>query len=175
MVTHSVALIKGVRKVMDIIFDFDPFTPTPASSSDAITNEDVNEMPTHETFVLRHDEFEFQNVLVDNDGNVTGIIDWDGYINVPRCIGYTSLSTFLRRDWLPEQTMVRLPHMSWDSIATAKYTRRQSMNPERLRMQSTRANRQSIKRCLRRCMKMPIVETLWERCYRRSLNLDAWV
>jgi hypothetical protein len=66
-----------------------------------------------ETFILRHDDLDLQSILVDSDGNVTGIIDWDGCAAVPRCLGYISTPTFLRRDWLPDYTLARLPHMTW--------------------------------------------------------------
>ncbi|KAH6853016.1 hypothetical protein BKA58DRAFT_326105, partial [Alternaria rosae] len=53
------------------------------------------------------------NILVDADGNVTGLIDWDTCAAVPRCVGYTSMATFHRRDWLSDYTLGRFPHMIW--------------------------------------------------------------
>ncbi|KAF1851476.1 uncharacterized protein K460DRAFT_268296, partial [Cucurbitaria berberidis CBS 394.84] len=107
--------VKGVRKVLEIVFASPPFAPLRAHSSasfDGTTGTEVN-TSTKESFVLRHDDLDLQNILVDDEGNVTGIIDWDGCMSVPRCIGYTSLPTFLRRDWLPDHDMNRGPHMTW--------------------------------------------------------------
>jgi hypothetical protein len=55
-----------------------------------------------ETFVLAHPDLDFQNIFVDDEGNITGIIDWDGALTVPRCIGYASVPVFLREDWDPD-------------------------------------------------------------------------
>lgn len=93
----------GVRKVLDMAFSSSPFTSSPTD----------NQANTNAPFVLRHDDLDLQNILVDASGRVTGIIDWDGCMSVPACVGYTSHPTFLRRDWLPEYATDRFPHMSW--------------------------------------------------------------
>jgi serine/threonine protein kinase len=111
--TYDAATI-GVWKVMRIVMSSAPFATTDSLHSRQAPSEDVsNGFPTHETFVLRHDDLDLQNILVDNEGNVTGIIDWDGSAAVPHCLGYTSMPIFLRRDWLPDYSISRLPHMSW--------------------------------------------------------------
>jgi hypothetical protein len=67
-----------------------------------------------ESFVLRHDDLNFQNILCDEQGNVTAIIDWDKCRAVPRCIGYSSLPLFLTKDWTPDfKTNIDL-HMPWE-------------------------------------------------------------
>ncbi|KAK7420702.1 hypothetical protein QQZ08_010283 [Neonectria magnoliae] len=52
-------------------------------------------------FVLTHPDFDIQNVLVSDDGQVQGIIDWDGVAAVPRAIGNESYPSWLTRDWDP--------------------------------------------------------------------------
>lgn len=54
-------------------------------------------------FFLQHDDLDLQNVLTDDDGNVTGIIDWDGSLAMPRCVAHAAVPNFLRRDWFPDQ------------------------------------------------------------------------
>jgi serine/threonine protein kinase len=104
----------GVWIVMNIVLSSAPFKPSAPSHGGTPSSEhDSNGAAIRETFVLRHDDLDLQNILVDSDGNVTGIIDWDGCAAVPRCLGYISTPTFLRRDWLPDYTIARLPHMTW--------------------------------------------------------------
>ncbi|KAI4648697.1 uncharacterized protein J4E78_008760 [Alternaria triticimaculans] len=104
----------GVQIVMRIILSSAPFKPsTPSQREISQTGYGSHTVPVRETFVIRHDDLDLQNILVDEDGNVTGIIDWDACAAVPRCIGYTSMPTFLRRDWLPDYGLGRLPHMTW--------------------------------------------------------------
>jgi aminoglycoside phosphotransferase (APT) family kinase protein len=65
-----------------------------------------------ESFVLSHNDLDLQNILVDDDGNVTGILDWDGFSIVPRCIGYATFPLFLRKDWLPQYSLGAHPFIS---------------------------------------------------------------
>jgi hypothetical protein len=54
---------------------------------------------------------------VDRNGVVTGIVDWDGAIVGPRCIGPTALPMFLCRDWYPGESgdnLERPPHMAFN-------------------------------------------------------------
>ncbi|QDS70743.1 hypothetical protein FKW77_003361 [Venturia effusa] len=55
-----------------------------------------------ETFVLVPPDFDWQNVLVDDDGNVTGLLDWDGVCTVPRFRGFASMPLWLQQDYSPE-------------------------------------------------------------------------
>jgi hypothetical protein len=66
-----------------------------------------------ETFTLRHNDLDLQNNLVDDEGNITGIIDWDGCLTLPRCIGSAAVPKFLRADWFPHRNLDRSPHMTW--------------------------------------------------------------
>ena len=64
-----------------------------------------------DTFVLRHDDLDFQNIFCDPEtGEVTGIIDWERTSTVPRCIGYTSLPIFLLHDWFPDYSLYSATH-----------------------------------------------------------------
>ena len=52
-------------------------------------------------FVLAHPDLDGQNIIVNDDGSLAGIIDWDGSAAVPHCIGSQSLPKFLTRDYDP--------------------------------------------------------------------------
>ncbi|KAF2115083.1 hypothetical protein BDV96DRAFT_493595 [Lophiotrema nucula] len=92
----------GIRKFLDIIFATLPFTSSKLPDQE------------EESFVLRHPDLDLQNILTDADGNVTGIIDWDNCLTAPRCVGCTAaVPIFLRRDWFPDFTVQRAPHMTW--------------------------------------------------------------
>ncbi|KAL6708859.1 hypothetical protein ACN47E_002266 [Coniothyrium glycines] len=99
----------GVRRLLQIIFSQAPFR----QPSD-ISDPHCDTLPAKEPFVLRHDDLDLHNILVDDDGNVTGILDWDGCMAVPQCIGYASIPLFLHRDWLPNFTMLRQPCITWE-------------------------------------------------------------
>ena len=51
-------------------------------------------------FVLCHPDLDLQNILVDNEGNVVGLIDWDGVATVPRSVG-CAYPKWITRDWNP--------------------------------------------------------------------------
>jgi hypothetical protein len=53
----------------------------------AVSKKEPFDTNGEETFVLRHPDLDLQNILVDDDGNVTGNIDWDNCLAVPQCIG----------------------------------------------------------------------------------------
>ncbi|KAK9349748.1 hypothetical protein V1523DRAFT_399861 [Lipomyces doorenjongii] len=54
-----------------------------------------------ESFVLSLPDFDSQNIMIDERGNLTGIIDWDNVQAVPRFIGYLSFPGWITRDWDP--------------------------------------------------------------------------
>ena len=54
-----------------------------------------------ETFVLTHPDFDSQNIMIDEQGNLTGLIDWDNAQIMPRFLGYCSYPEFLMCDWHP--------------------------------------------------------------------------
>jgi hypothetical protein len=72
--------------------------------------------PVDETFTLHHNDLDLQNILVDDEGKVTGIIDWDNAIAAPRCIDATAVPMFLRNDWFPNYTfgLQVPPCMAWN-------------------------------------------------------------
>lgn len=94
----------GIRKILDIVYSLSPIT---------VSKEDMCDSNEKETFVLRHPDLDLQNILTDEMGNVTGILDWEGCLSVPRYVGYSSFPEFLRRDWISSFSLDRSPHMSW--------------------------------------------------------------
>lgn len=54
-----------------------------------------------ESFVLSLPDFDSQNVMVDEEGNLTGMIDWDNAQTVPRFLGFSSFPGWITRDWDP--------------------------------------------------------------------------
>lgn len=80
-----------------------------------VFNQAVFKPARPETFTIHHNDFNLQNILVDDDGNVTGIIDWDGAFIAPRCMGAAAAPLFLQKDWMPEHldNLETGPHMAW--------------------------------------------------------------
>lgn len=76
---------QGINKLLRLFADWIPSTAG-ADKSD---------------FVLSHPDFDSQNVLVSSEGNLCGIIDWDGVAIVPRYIGNERYPGWLTRDWDP--------------------------------------------------------------------------
>ena len=61
---------------------------------------DAVEVPeSDEDFVLMHSDYDIQNLLVDHEGHLTGIFDWDGVASVPRQVGWSMLPFWLQQDW----------------------------------------------------------------------------
>lgn len=85
----------GISKVLDMVFSHPVFT---SASSD--------------TFALRHDDLDAQNILIDAHGNITGILDWDGSLAMPRCVGHAAVPHFLDRDFHPDAAINSL-FLSW--------------------------------------------------------------
>ncbi|KAN0068683.1 hypothetical protein V8E54_013407 [Elaphomyces granulatus] len=52
-------------------------------------------------FVLSHPDFDMQNVIVSKEGELRGLIDWDGVVALPRCIANERYPNWLTRDWSP--------------------------------------------------------------------------
>jgi len=59
--------------------------------------------PIHDKpeFVLSHPDFDMQNVIVSKEGELRGLIDWDGVVALPRCIANERYPNWLTRDWSP--------------------------------------------------------------------------
>jgi hypothetical protein len=56
-----------------------------------------------ETFVISLPDFDSQNIMVDDEGDVTGIMDWDLVQTVPRFLGYCRYPEWITGDWDPTQ------------------------------------------------------------------------
>ncbi|KAK3710432.1 hypothetical protein LTR37_010275 [Vermiconidia calcicola] len=54
-----------------------------------------------EEFVLAHADFDLQNIMTDYEGNVTGILDWDGVTAEPRQASWAVIPRWLQSDWYP--------------------------------------------------------------------------
>jgi hypothetical protein len=91
----------GIRHILNIVFSQPVFEET---------------LSDRETFTIHHNDLDLQNILVDEEGNVTGIIDWDKAFAAPRCIGASAVPIFLRSDWYPRYThqLGLTPHMAWN-------------------------------------------------------------
>jgi aminoglycoside phosphotransferase (APT) family kinase protein len=64
--------------------------------------ESIPETLMHDgCYTLTPPDFDSQNIFVDDDGNVTGFIDWDSVKTQPRVLGYCRYPTFITRDWDP--------------------------------------------------------------------------
>lgn len=87
----------GVRKLLELLFTAPAFNCT------------------GEEFTICHPDLDLQNILTDEDGNITGIIDWDGAFVGPRCISAAALPKFLNREWFPRSVagMFSAPHTGW--------------------------------------------------------------
>jgi len=53
------------------------------------------------SFVLTHPDFDIQNFIVSTEGELLGIIDWDGVCAWPKCLGSKRYPGWLTRDWDP--------------------------------------------------------------------------
>ena len=78
-----------------------------------------------QSFVLAHPDFGIQNILVAEDGTLTGIIDWDWVAAVPRSVGNQKLPDFLMRDYDPED-------YNWDRKAGKSLDDHCETSPEEL-------------------------------------------
>ena len=56
---------------------------------------------TDGAFALGHPDFNYQNIFVDDEGKITGIIDWDGMWTRPRALGFARYPSWITRDWDP--------------------------------------------------------------------------
>ena len=92
----------GYKKILDIFSH-------PVIRTSKPSNAEASE---EETFVLWN-ELYLNNILVDDDGNVTGILDWDRVCAAPRFVGYASIPRFLRQDWLDYFTVFNFPCMGY--------------------------------------------------------------
>lgn len=117
-------LLNGTRSVNDPFHELGPFDDVPGFFFHLLGRRQIRQDPWiqgrdmllrlfiewcsegHLGFGLAHPDFDLQNVLVNKDGTVCGIIDWDGVAAVPRCMGCESYPKWLTRDWDPFYHMV---------------------------------------------------------------------
>jgi hypothetical protein len=92
----------GRRHIMEAMLASGPF------------NKSLYEDDTKETFVSRHNDSNFQNIMCDPTGHITGIIDWDKCRTVPRCFGYASVPLFLTYDLKPDYSSLSNIHLPWE-------------------------------------------------------------
>jgi hypothetical protein len=99
---HSADFFKvnGMFKTLQIAIDCLP-NPEPKTNDGAgLKAESIDEQSdTSETFVLALPDFDYQNILVDDEGNITGLLDWDEVSTVPRYTGFTSSPLWITRDY----------------------------------------------------------------------------
>lgn len=87
---HPVAV--GCRKLLTRMIEILP-----------LSVDDGFDVGNDETFVLTAPEFDSQNFMVDEHGNLTGIIDWDHVQTMPRCLGYCSYPEWITLDCDPSR------------------------------------------------------------------------
>jgi aminoglycoside phosphotransferase (APT) family kinase protein len=102
----SAQFMRGDISFMSLVFSPDIF---PHCSD----RDRLQRLATPETFTLHHNDLDLQNILTDGDGNVTGILDWDGCMAAPRFVGSAAVPKFLCADWFPDQDLERSPHLPW--------------------------------------------------------------
>ncbi|EEP79400.1 predicted protein [Uncinocarpus reesii 1704] len=61
----------------------------------------TNGKSDNESFVLGLQDFNWQNIMTDETGRVTGIVDWDNVQTMPRHFGYACFPFWLAVDWNP--------------------------------------------------------------------------
>jgi len=76
---------RGFHKLLRLLLAWVPYT------------NDAEKAP----FVLTHPDFDIQNIIVSPDGELRGIIDWDGVAAEPSCLGNERYPSWLTRDWDP--------------------------------------------------------------------------
>ena len=79
----------GERRMLDIIIE-------------AIDMAEKQKNSTPE-FVITHTDLDTQNILIDEDGTLTGILDWDGIRTGPWQLGCAAYPAFLSRDFNPRE------------------------------------------------------------------------
>jgi len=58
-------------------------------------------LDTPQTFSLGHSDFNYQNIFTNEEGDITGLIDWDGVHTLPRALGFARYPSWITRDWDP--------------------------------------------------------------------------
>jgi aminoglycoside phosphotransferase (APT) family kinase protein len=98
----SAGRVKATHHLLVAVYSSEPF------------NASLKHGDANETFVLRHDDLNFQNIFCDPDtGEVTGIINWERASTAPRCIGYATLPVFFTTDHCPNYSLFFEAHTTW--------------------------------------------------------------
>ena len=58
-------------------------------------------LDTSQTFALGHPDFNYQNIFTNDEGDITGLIHWDGVHTLPRALGFARYPSWITRDWDP--------------------------------------------------------------------------
>jgi hypothetical protein len=77
-----------------------------------VASHPVFQSTAADTFALRHSDLDLQNIFIDDDGNVTGILDWDGSLAMPRCVAHAAAPHFLELDWYGKASL-HTPFLPW--------------------------------------------------------------
>ena len=71
---------------------------------DSIHQVAISSLPKHfdsRGFFLHHPDFDCQNIFVDEAGDITAIIDWDGVATTSPVLGAAQFPLWLMLDWVP--------------------------------------------------------------------------
>lgn len=88
-IRHDVSICKlgrGIRGLLHLFIDWIPCQPGSGKKE----------------FVLAHPDLDQQNVLVSEEGDICGIIDWDGVSSVPHFLGCEQYPLWLMNEWIPQ-------------------------------------------------------------------------
>ncbi|KAF2099067.1 hypothetical protein NA57DRAFT_56696 [Rhizodiscina lignyota] len=111
---NQMARIHGMYKLFSVILDYFPY-------SKLTTKHDSGP----ETFVLTPPDFDWQNIMVDDDGNVTGFIDWDRVSTMPRYLGWAGAPQFLIRNYYHDYEWPRRDGLA--ALSPAEHTHYQKL------------------------------------------------
>ena len=56
-----------------------------------------------QTFSLGHPYFNYQNIFINDEGDITGLVEWDGVHTLPRALGFARYPSWIMRDWEPPE------------------------------------------------------------------------
>lgn len=105
--------------------------------SEMVISRAISYLPTprngRETFPLSIPDFDSQNIMIDEQGNVTGIVDWDGVQTEPEFFGPCRYPGWITRDWDP--LMYGYPFIAKEDSPQllCRYRRRYHAQMQRLR------------------------------------------
>lgn len=75
-----------------------------------------------EQFVITPPDFDWQNILADDHGNVTALVDWDRVDTAPGFVGCCAFPDFLSEDWQPTG-WYSWPHWAENTMSPMQYDR----------------------------------------------------